>query len=169
MLTSPHLTCSVRRHFRVVDQKVDNLKSRRMDKLKTHNCIRRGLSKSFTWNLIVALGSCRQSPRSLSVLHLTQICPPAAVTDTPLSPLIIPSVCHHNSLSCALNLSTSRHVKLSAPASAISPTELSPRSFHASLKFAVADDEDVLLLAADKLHALVNASVELIETCKHVS
>ena len=57
----------------------------------------------------------------------------------------------------------------SAPASAIATTEISPRSFHAPLKFAVANDEDVLFLAADKLDALVNTRVELVETCEHVT
>ena len=47
--------------------------------------------------------------------------------------------------------------------STVSPTELSPSSLHAPLKFTVADNEDILLLAADELDALVDAGVEFVE------
>ena len=52
----------------------------------------------------------------------------------------------------------------SSPPRAIPATQLPPSSFHAPLKLAVADNEDILFLAADELDALIDPGVQLIQT-----
>ena len=178
--TPSRLRCTVLRHFRFMSiVAISRLRHRNNGLMegfeKSHNCIRgKDLSEVLLNVHIAAAAGFHQSPRTLlSYVTLPSSCPASCnnkIHSRSLVALFVSGERHHKTFCSRKAMShLSEILRHSAPASAIATTEVSPRSFHAPLKFAVADDEDVLLLTADKLDALVNTRIELVETCKHVA
>lgn len=74
----------------------------------------------------------------------------------------------HRVLACANFVRNASHAATCLPPP--SPTtQLPPRRLDAPLKFAIADDKNILLLPADELNALIDAGVEFVQARENMS